>query len=106
MLLPGAERTFRWRRTVRPCAHYGRGILENLNRILPDYLNASIDLRKYDVPEVFRVIAIASGAGQDEMLRTSNFAIRRFEHGHWTSMRVSFRLTRRVVRATLSHCSI
>lgn len=53
----------------------GGGIRENLNRILPDHLNASIDLRKYDVPEVFRVIATASGAAQDEMLRTFNLGV-------------------------------
>lgn len=53
----------------------GGGIKENLNRILPKNVDASIDLEKYQVPEIFKVIQKASNASVDSMLRTFNMGI-------------------------------
>ncbi len=53
----------------------GGGIRENLNRILPKNVDATIDLEKYQVPEIFRVIRKASNASVDSMLRTFNMGV-------------------------------
>lgn len=53
----------------------GGGIRENLNRILPKNVDASIDLEKYQVPDVFKVIQKASNASLDSMLRTFNMGV-------------------------------
>jgi phosphoribosylformylglycinamidine cyclo-ligase len=53
----------------------GGGIRENLNRILPDDLDASIDLGLYQAPAVFDRIRRAAGSSPAEMLRTFNLGV-------------------------------
>ena len=53
----------------------GGGIRENLDRILPSTLDAEIDLSKYVIPELFKVMHAATLAGDDEMLRTFNLGV-------------------------------
>jgi phosphoribosylformylglycinamidine cyclo-ligase len=53
----------------------GGGIRENLNRILPKNVDASIDLEKYQIPDVFKVIQKASNGSVDSMLRTFNLGV-------------------------------
>jgi len=53
----------------------GGGIKENLNRILPENLNAIIDLNQYDIPEVFKTIRSFGKVSDPEMLRTFNMGV-------------------------------
>ena len=53
----------------------GGGIRENLDRILPKTLDASIDLGLYRTPAVFDRIRRAAGSSADEMLRTFNLGV-------------------------------
>ncbi len=53
----------------------GGGIRENLDRILPKTLDASIDLSLYRAPAVFDRIRRAAGSSADEMLRTFNLGV-------------------------------
>jgi phosphoribosylformylglycinamidine cyclo-ligase len=53
----------------------GGGIRENLNRILPKNVDARIDLEKYQVPDIFRVIQKESKGSLDSMLRTFNMGV-------------------------------
>ena len=53
----------------------GGGIQDNLCRVLPDYLDASVDLSALKVPEVFRVIRSIGGVPEPDMLRTFNMGI-------------------------------
>lgn len=63
-------------RLLKGLAHItGGGIKENLNRILPAATDAVIDLGKYAVPEIFKVIAGESRLSTDEMLRTFNMGV-------------------------------
>lgn len=53
----------------------GGGIKENLNRILPDNLDAEIDLSKYQILPIFKFIKNLAGLDDAEMLRTFNMSI-------------------------------
>lgn len=53
----------------------GGGIKENLNRILPQNLNAEIDLSKYNVLEIFKVIRKFGNISDAEMMRTFNMGV-------------------------------
>lgn len=53
----------------------GGGMQDNLNRILPDTLDASIDLGLLQVPDVFRVIRREGNVPDDDMLRTFNMGV-------------------------------
>lgn len=53
----------------------GGGIRENLNRILPQNLNAEIDLNNYQIKDIFRVIKKYGCVNDEEMLRTFNMGI-------------------------------
>lgn len=53
----------------------GGGIKENLNRILPENIDANIDLNEYQIPEVFKVIKKEGNISDQEMLRTFNLGI-------------------------------
>ncbi len=53
----------------------GGGIRENLNRILPDRLDAEIDLLKYQVPEIFKLLKKYGNVNEDEMIRTFNLGV-------------------------------
>jgi phosphoribosylformylglycinamidine cyclo-ligase len=61
---------------IKGMAHItGGGIKENLNRILPETLNAVIDLSLLQIPSMFSVIKKEGNISDDEMLRTFNLGI-------------------------------
>lgn len=53
----------------------GGGIKENLNRILPEDVSAEIDLDKYQVSELFKLLKSTGNVENDEMLRTFNLGV-------------------------------
>ena len=53
----------------------GGGICENLNRILPENINAEIDLNTYDVPYIFKLLKEVGEVSDAEMLRTFNLGV-------------------------------
>lgn len=64
------------RGVVTGLAHItGGGIRENLDRILPPDLDASVDLGAYRIPAVFEHIRRAAGSSDAEMLRTFNLGV-------------------------------
>ena len=61
---------------LRGVAHItGGGVKENLNRILPNNVDAVVDLAAYRVPKLFDVIRQESRLSDDEMLRTFNMGV-------------------------------
>jgi phosphoribosylformylglycinamidine cyclo-ligase len=61
---------------VHALAHItGGGLTENLPRVLPEDMGATIDLDAWDLPPVFRWMAGVGGIGQAEMLKTFNCGI-------------------------------
>jgi phosphoribosylformylglycinamidine cyclo-ligase len=61
---------------VHAAAHVtGGGIVENLPRVFPEGLGARIDLEAWEVPAVFELVQKASGASDEEMMRTFNMGI-------------------------------
>lgn len=61
---------------VKAMAHItGGGFTENIPRVLPDHLGATVNLDAISVPEVFKWLAKAGGTGESEMLRTFNCGI-------------------------------
>lgn len=61
---------------IKALAHItGGGIVENLPRILPKHLSASIELEKILVPPVFSWLAATGDISQTEMLRTFNCGV-------------------------------
>jgi phosphoribosylformylglycinamidine cyclo-ligase len=67
--LTGAE-------VVSGMAHItGGGITENLPRILPKGMGASVDLASWQVPPLFEHLQALGNVEQDEMLRTFNMGI-------------------------------
>lgn len=50
----------------------GGGVRDNLGRILPNSVDAVVDLAKLRVPEIFSVIRAEGGVPDDDMLRTFN----------------------------------
>ncbi|HVV93834.1 MAG TPA: phosphoribosylformylglycinamidine cyclo-ligase [Hyphomicrobiales bacterium] len=61
---------------IKALAHItGGGLPDNVPRVLPDGLGASIDLGAIDPPAVFRWLAATGGIAVDEMLRTFNCGI-------------------------------
>ena len=53
----------------------GGGIKENLNRILPININAEIDLAKYRILDIFKVIKKYGNVEDSEMIRTFNMGV-------------------------------
>lgn len=53
----------------------GGGIKENLNRILPSDKNACIDLRKYELSDLFKLMKKIGNLEDSEMLRTFNMGV-------------------------------
>jgi phosphoribosylformylglycinamidine cyclo-ligase len=53
----------------------GGGIGGNLNRILPDGLDARIDLRRIEVLPVFKAIRERGKVSDEDMLRTFNLGV-------------------------------
>jgi phosphoribosylformylglycinamidine cyclo-ligase len=63
-------------RTLKALAHItGGGFPDNIPRVLPKGLGASIDLKSIPVPAVFRWLAATGGIEEAEMLRTFNCGI-------------------------------
>jgi phosphoribosylformylglycinamidine cyclo-ligase len=61
---------------VHGLAHItGGGLTENLPRVLPQGLGASVDLDAWNLPGVFRWLAQTGGIAPDEMLKTFNCGI-------------------------------
>jgi len=61
---------------VHGLAHItGGGLTENLPRVLPEGLGASIDLGAWTLPPVFRWLADTAGIAEHEMLKTFNAGI-------------------------------
>lgn len=53
----------------------GGGIKENLNRILPENIDALIDLSKYKVNPIFKLLKKFGNVDNDEMIRTFNLGV-------------------------------
>ena len=53
----------------------GGGICENLNRILPSDLSASIDASKYQILDIFKLFKRVANIDDKEMLRTFNLGV-------------------------------
>jgi phosphoribosylformylglycinamidine cyclo-ligase len=63
-------------KALKALAHItGGGFPDNIPRVLPKGLGASIDLEKVQAPKVFRWLAATGGVLQPEMLRTFNCGI-------------------------------
>ena len=61
---------------VHALAHItGGGLTENLPRVLPDGLGATIDLDSWDLPGVFRWLSATGGMAEAEMLKTFNCGV-------------------------------
>jgi phosphoribosylformylglycinamidine cyclo-ligase len=61
---------------VHGLAHItGGGLTENLPRVLPEGMGASIDLGAWTLPPVFRWLAATSGMAEGELLKTFNCGI-------------------------------
>jgi len=61
---------------IKGMAHItGGGIKENLNRILPDNLNAEIDLQTYSVLPLYKYLKEKVRLADDEMLGTFNMGV-------------------------------
>ncbi|MDR0308980.1 MAG: phosphoribosylformylglycinamidine cyclo-ligase [Coriobacteriales bacterium] len=61
---------------VRAAAHItGGGITENLKRVLPQGLDALIDLDSWNVPELIRTVCATIGLAEAEALKTFNMGI-------------------------------
>jgi phosphoribosylformylglycinamidine cyclo-ligase len=72
----GAMRPLIAQRLVKGMAHItGGGITENLPRVLPEGTSASIDVRAWDIPPLFRFIQQRGKVSTDEMFRAFNMGI-------------------------------
>ncbi|PTW51831.1 phosphoribosylformylglycinamidine cyclo-ligase [Rhodovulum kholense] len=61
---------------VHGLAHItGGGLTENLPRVLPEGLGATVDLSTWDLPPVFRWLAETAGLAEAELLKTFNAGI-------------------------------
>lgn len=61
---------------VHALAHItGGGLTENLPRVLPEGLGATIDLTAWELPPVFRWLAETAGMEQAELLKTFNSGV-------------------------------
>ncbi len=61
---------------IKACAHItGGGITENLNRVLPQGLDALITLGSWEVPAIIQEVAKATKLDDHELLRTFNMGI-------------------------------
>ena len=61
---------------VHAMAHItGGGLLENLDRALPQMLDATIDVSSWETPNVFRVLMDAGSVKPAEMYRTFNMGV-------------------------------
>lgn len=61
---------------VKALAHItGGGLTENIPRILPDHLAASITVSNWECPAIFQWLSDAGSVAEEEMLRTFNCGI-------------------------------
>jgi len=61
---------------VHAMAHVtGGGLPGNLNRALPDTLDAVVDTASWTIPNLFRVLESAGGVARDEMFRAFNMGV-------------------------------
>jgi phosphoribosylformylglycinamidine cyclo-ligase len=61
---------------VHALAHItGGGLTENLPRVLPEGLGATIDLTSWDLPPVFKWLAATGNMAEAELLKTFNAGI-------------------------------
>jgi phosphoribosylformylglycinamidine cyclo-ligase len=61
---------------IRALAHItGGGIPGNLDRALPDSLDAIVDTTTWEVPNEFEVMAVESGASREELFQTFNMGV-------------------------------
>ena len=61
---------------IHAMAHItGGGIPGNLGRSIPPSLDAVVDLKSWEIPEVFAAIGNAGDIGQDEMFRVFNMGV-------------------------------
>ena len=61
---------------IHAMAHItGGGIPGNLDRALPETLDAVVEAGSWDIPAVFRVLEQAGGVARDEMLRAFNMGV-------------------------------
>ena len=62
--------------TIHAMAHVtGGGLPGNVNRALPDSLDAEIDTQSWTVPNLFQKLQTAGGVARDEMFRTFNMGV-------------------------------
>jgi len=61
---------------IRAMAHItGGGLPGNLNRALPEHLDAEVDAASWSVPNLFQQLMNAGGIARDEMFRTFNMGV-------------------------------
>ncbi len=64
------------RAQIHAMAHItGGGLPGNLDRALPPTLDAVVDTRSWEIPNVFRVLEEAGGVARDEMFRAFNMGV-------------------------------
>lgn len=69
-------RGYKRKRPISGMAHItGGGLPGNLNRALPEDVDAKIDRKSWDVPPLFRFLQERGGVDEDEMFRVFNMGI-------------------------------
>ncbi len=64
------------RGAIHAMAHItGGGLPGNLDRSLPEHLDAEVDTTTWEVPNLFRVLGEAGGVARDEMFRAFNMGV-------------------------------
>ena len=62
--------------TVKGCSHItGGGFYENIPRMLPEGINAHVDIGSYEVPAIFRLLQEKGGIEEQMMYNTYNMGI-------------------------------
>ena len=72
----GLLRGYKRKRPISGMAHItGGGLPGNLNRALPDNLDAKLSLKAWDIPPLFRFLQKHGNVAEDEMFRVFNMGI-------------------------------
>lgn len=62
--------------TVKGCSHItGGGFYENIPRMLPEGINAHVDIGSYEIPAIFRLLQEKGGIEEQMMYNTYNMGI-------------------------------
>ena len=62
--------------TIKGCSHItGGGFQENIPRMLPEGINAHMDLNSYEVPAIFKLLQKTGGIADEMMYNTYNMGI-------------------------------